>query len=87
MPDAISAVRDLLTVIPLKVRRAIYGIFGAVILVDGIWKVLPEDISSQVVATFGVLGLVLALANTAQAPALPPPRAPLVEPNFPDEFA
>lgn len=84
MSDAIAASRDLLTGIPLKVRRTLYGLFGLVILLDGIWNVLPDDIATPLVTTFGVLGSILALANTTPTP-LPPPPPPVVE-AYPGEF-
>lgn len=64
MSDPITASRDLLVAIPLVVRRVIYGLVGLVILFDGIWDVLPESVDDKVVTTFGVLGSVLALANS-----------------------
>ena len=76
MNDPISAVRDLLTLIPLKIRKAIYGVIGLVILIDGIFDVLPDGLDSQIIATFGVLGSVLALANTSQPLPPPPPEFP-----------
>ena len=65
MSDPVSAVRDLLTGIPVKVRRTVYGLVGLVILVDGIWDFLPASIDDKVVTTFGVLGSVLARATDA----------------------
>ena len=78
MNDPISATRDLLTLIPLKIRKAIYGVVGLLILIDGIFDVLPDKVDSQIVAVFGVLGSVLALANASKP--LPPPPPP---PEFP----
>ena len=68
MSDAIAASRDLLVSIPIRVRRTLYGIFGLVILLDGIWNVLPDDIATPLTTTFGVTGAILALANTGSPP-------------------
>jgi hypothetical protein len=80
MPDAIAAARDLLTSIPLAWRKRIYGTFGLIIVLDGLWDVIPESYDSQVVATFATLGLVLARVNASDKP-LPPP-VPVVDPRL-----
>ena len=81
MSDTYTAVADLLRGVPTRIRQTLYGLFGVVILLDGVWDVLPDDVATPLVTTFGVLGSVLALANTKQT------QPPTVPENFPDEFA
>jgi hypothetical protein len=66
--NPIEAARDFLTEIPLRWRKRIYGACGLIIVVDGIWDIIPAAYDSQAVATFGTLGLVLALANASEPP-------------------
>lgn len=89
MDNAISAVADLASSVPVKLRRTLYGLFGLLVLFDSIWNVLPDGIDNQVLATFGVFNSVLALANTSGKPLPPPLPADdgKVTPAFPDEFA
>ena len=76
MSDAITAAGGLFASIPTKVRRTLYGLFGLVIVLEGIFEVLPDDWSLKLVAVWGVFNSLMALANSGELP--PPP---------PDEFA
>jgi hypothetical protein len=82
MSDALTAAGGLFTSIPLSLRRTLYGVFGLVVVLEGIFDVLPEDWSLKLIALWGVFNSLMALANSSTTP-LPPPT---VEPNFPDEF-
>jgi len=84
MSDALTAAGGLFVAIPLQIRRTLYGLFGLVIVLEGIFDVLPEDWSLKLIALWGVFNSLMALANSATPP---PPTLPLVEPNYPDEFA
>ena len=87
MSDALTAAGGLFTSIPLSVRRSLYGVFGLVIVLEGIFDVLPEDWSLKLIALWGVFNSLMALANSATPPLPPPPPNGGVEPQFPDEFA
>lgn len=76
MTDAITAARDLLTLIPLKIRKILYGVLGLVILIDGVLDVLPAEVDSQIIAVFGVFTSLLAFANASAKPLPPPPPPP-----------
>ena len=87
MTEAITATRGLFVNIPLRVRQALYGLFGLIVVLDGIWNLIPDGTDVKVVATFGVFNSIMALANSTASTPLPPPPNGGVEPNFPDEFA
>lgn len=87
MDNAIAAVADLATAVPVKLRRTLYGLFGLLVIFDSIWNVLPDGIDNQVLATFGVFNSVLALANTGSVKPLPPPEGSGLDEQFPNEFA
>ena len=89
MTDALAAVLDLFLLIPRKLRQAIYGLYGLVILVDGTLHLLPTDVASKAMIGFGVFTSLMALANsrTKALPPPPPPLGPGVPENFPGEFA
>ena len=79
MTDAIAAARDLLQAVPVKARRAIYGLLGLAVVIDaGVGTVfpdlLPERLGDGLVVAFGLVGSVLALAN--RSTPLPPPPPP-----------
>lgn len=84
MSDALTAVGDLFRSIPLKVRRALYGLLGVFVVFEPIMDVFPTSVDEKVYAVFGVFTALTAFANSKP---LPPPTLPLVEPGFPDEFA
>ena len=87
MSDALSAAADLLRAIPLKARRAVYGLYGLVILVEPIVDVLPEEVDLRIIAGFGLFTTLMALANSSTTSA--PPSPPLHEgapEQFPNEF-
>jgi hypothetical protein len=81
MSDAITAAGGLFVSIPAKVRRTLYGLFGLVVVLEGIFEVLPDDWSLKLVAVWGVFNSLMALANSGEQPGGG------VEPQFPDEFA
>lgn len=83
MADALTAVADLFRSIPLKIRRAVYGLLGVFVVFEPILDVFPTSVDEKVYAVFGVFTAVMALANSKPAPLPPPP----VPPDFPDEFA
>lgn len=85
MSDALSAAGGLFVSIPIKVRRTLYGLFGLAILLEGIFNVLSEDWGLKLIAVWGLFNSLMALANSGQPPT--PTHLPLVEPNYPDEFA
>ena len=64
MSDALTAAGGLFTSIPLSVRRSLYGVFGLVIVLEGIFDVLPEDWSLKLIALWGVFNSLMALANS-----------------------
>ena len=84
MTDALAAARDLLTMIPVKVRKTIYGLLGLAVLVDSFTNLLPDDVGNGLVIAFGLASSVLALGNATDP--LPPPPPP-VPPAFDGEFA
>jgi hypothetical protein len=86
MSEALTAAGGLFTSIPAGVRRTLYGLFGLVIVLEGIFDVLPEDWSLKLIALWGVFNSLMALANSTVAPLPPPPPNGGVEPAFPDEF-
>jgi len=87
MSDALNAAGGLFVSIPLQVRRTLYGLFGLVIVLEGIFDVLPEDWSLKLIALWGVFNSLMALANSASTPLPPPPNGDGgVDPQFPDEF-
>ena len=86
MSDALNAAGGLFASIPLKIRRTLYGLFGLVIVLEGIFDVLPEDWSLKLIALWGVFNSLMALANSTTPPP-PPPANGGVDPAFPDEFA
>ena len=86
MNDALTAVGGLFTSIPLGVRRTLYGLFGLVILFEGIFGVLPEDWNLKMIAVWGLFNSLMSLANSSTDPLPPPAPNGGVEPAFPDEF-
>jgi hypothetical protein len=86
MSDALTAAGGLFVSIPANIRRTLYGLFGIVIVLEGIFDVLPEDWSLKLIALWGVFNSLMALANSA-APSPPAPVNGGVAPAFPDEFA
>jgi len=68
MSDAVTAAADLLRAIPTRIRQSLYGLLAVVLLVDGWWDVLPDDIAGKVAATFAGLTMILALVNTKPVP-------------------
>jgi len=87
MNDALSAAGGLFTSIPASARRALYGLFGLVIVLEGIFQVLPEDWSLKMIALWGVFNSLMALANSSTPPLPPPPPNGGVDEEFPGEFA
>ena len=87
MSDALTAAGGLFVSIPLQVRRSLYGLFGLVIVLEGIFDVLPEDWSLKLIALWGVFNSLMALANSATVPTPPPVGGGGVDPQYPDEFA
>ena len=87
MSDALTAAGGLFTSIPLRLRRTLDGLFGLVVVLEGIFDVLPEDWSLKLIALFGLFNSLMALANSSTTPLPPPPPSGGVVPNFPDEFA
>lgn len=88
MTDALTAARDLLIAVPVKIRRAIYGVLGLAVVIDGSVRtvfpdLIPPRASGALVLAFGLASSLLALANSRPLPPPPPP----VPPAFPDEFA
>ena len=86
MSDALNAAGGLFASIPLKIRRTLYGLFGLVIVLEGIFDVLPEDWSLKLIALWGVFNSLMALANSN---GFAPPSSPQnggVDQAFPDEF-
>jgi hypothetical protein len=83
MTDTIGAVRDLFVLIPVTIRRVIYGLLGLTIILDGALHILPDPVEDVLVTVFGLFAAVMALANTT--PPTPPPLEPLRV--KPDEFA
>lgn len=78
MSDATTAAADLLRLIPLKIRRTIYGVLGLAVVVDASVRtvfpdLIPARASGALVLAFGLASSVLALANSQPAPPLPPP--------------
>jgi hypothetical protein len=74
MSDALQGIRDLLTMIPVTVRRIIYGLLAVVVLLDSVIDVLPDDVSEILLIVFGLFAPVMALANTTSPPPPPPPE-------------
>lgn len=72
MSDAVTAAADLLRAVPVRVRQGLYGLFALVILIDGWWDILPDDIAGRVAATFAGLTMILALVNTGDRDVVPP---------------
>ena len=70
MSDALTAAGGLFVSIPLQVRRTLYGLFGLVIVLEGIFDVLPEDWSLKLIALWGVFNSLMALANSTPRPAV-----------------
>jgi hypothetical protein len=64
MSDALTAAGGLFTSIPASVRRTLYGLFGLVVVLEGIFEVLPEDWNLKLIATWGVFNSLMALANS-----------------------
>lgn len=62
--DPIAAVRDLFTMIPVAVRRVVYGLLGLLIVVDGLFALLPDSVGDALTVVFGILASVMALANS-----------------------
>jgi hypothetical protein len=87
MTDMVAAIGDLLGMIPVVARRALYGLFALVVVLDGIWNLVPEGIDDKVLATFGVFNSVMALANSRATPLPPPPPRLGVVEQYPGEFA
>lgn len=87
MSDALTAAGGLFTSIPLSVRRTLYGVFGLVVVLEGVFDALPEDWSLKLIALWGVFNSLMALANSSTTPLPPPPPNGGVDPQFPDEFA
>lgn len=85
MSDALNAAGGLFVSIPLQVRRTLYGLFGLVIVLEGIFDVMPEDWSLKLIALWGVFNSLMALANSATPTPLPPPNGGIPE-QFPGEF-
>lgn len=82
-----TAVQNVASFIPAKFRAAIYTALGTLILLEGIWDVLPEPFEGKVLATLGALGFGVAAINASDRGAvLPPPAAPGLEEQFPGEF-
>lgn len=84
MQDALNAVGEIFRSVPVRVRRWIYGLVGLVIVVDGIFDFLGDDWGPKVLATFGVLTALMALANTSKPVD---PVEPGVDEHYPGEFA
>jgi len=72
MNDALSAAAGLFTAIPVAVRRALYGLFGLVVILESVLEVLPEDWSLKLIALWGIFNSLMALANSATPPPAPP---------------
>jgi hypothetical protein len=62
--NPIAAVRDLLILIPVRVRQVIYGVLGLVILLDASLHVMPDRVEDALTTVFGVFAAVMALANS-----------------------
>lgn len=86
MSDALTAAGGLFTSIPLSVRRTLYGVFGLVVVLEGVFDALPEDWSLKLIALWGVFNSLMALANSSTTPLPPPPPNGGVPENFPNEF-
>jgi hypothetical protein len=92
MADPVSAARDLLVSVPLKIRRTVYGVLGLAVVIDaGIGTVfpdlIPERFGDALLVVFGLASSLLALANSSDpVPLPPPPLPPLVEPIYEGEF-
>lgn len=85
MNDAIAAVAKPLAAIPVKIRQALYALFGLIVIVDSIWNLLPDDVDTKVLATWGVFNSIMALGNSATTPP-PPPGGGAVPEQYPGEF-
>lgn len=68
MSDAVAAAADLFRSVPVRARQTLYGALALVILIDGWWDILPDDVAGKVAATFAGLTLIMALVNTKPAP-------------------
>ena len=66
MSDTVTAAADVFRLVPLRIRQSLYGLFAVLILIDGWWDVLPDDIAGKAAATFAGLTMILALANSKQ---------------------
>lgn len=56
--------RTLASIIPTKIRTAIYSILASMTLLELIWDVVPDPIEGKVLATLNVLGFSMAALNT-----------------------
>ena len=55
--------KPLAEYIPVRGRRVIYSILGALFAIEAIWDVVEPGVESRIVATLAALGFVLAQAN------------------------
>lgn len=78
--------KNLAQSIPAKYRTGIYSILATLVGLEAIFDIVPAGIETKIMAALVVLGFGVAVGNVS-TPLPPPPHLPLVEPNYPDEFA
>ena len=82
-----TAVQNVASLLPAKIRATVYTILGTLIFLEAIWDIIPEPFEGKLLATLGALGFGMAAVNAIPTPLPPPPPNGGVVPNFPDEFA
>lgn len=55
--------KPLAEYIPVRGRRVIYSLLGALFAVEAIWDFVPSGYESRIVATLAAFGFVMAQAN------------------------
>jgi hypothetical protein len=79
---------NALTKIPEATRAWLYRVSTAVILLAGIYGLVDDQAAAGWTAlAAAIFSGVMATANTSTTSPPPRPHLPLVEPNYPDEFA